>query len=111
MKLLAVYEGTKAYDDVFSRGLSEDLRHTKIDVVSCRPCIVSTAATKDSKDFTACSAESCALGTLKALGRVDHTEGSFYHVVQTWMIHILGNHLTRMFGRAKLERIEKDIKK
>lgn len=55
MKLLTVYEGTKAYDDVFSRGLNEDLRHTKIDVVSCRPCIVSTAATKNSTDFTACT--------------------------------------------------------
>lgn len=104
---LSVYCGTKAFDDVFSRVLSEEFVNTNIDVVSSRPAIVSTAGTNNSKDPMASSARSCVIGTLKALGRVKSTEGSFFHVVQSWFVSLVGETLARKLGDNKLDEIDK----
>lgn len=105
---LSVYAGTKAYDDVFSRALTEECSNSNIDVVSCRPCIVATPGTNNSTDFMACSAESCALGTLRALGKAKTTEGAFYHVVQTWFVQVVGETVARLLGDRKLNDLEKE---
>jgi hypothetical protein len=104
---LSLYTGAKAYDDVFSRCLTEECKNTTIDVVSSRPCLVSTAGTNNAKDFIACGVESCVLGTLRALGKISYTEGSFYHVVQSWIIILLGETLTRRFGDSTVDGVEK----
>jgi len=95
-KNLSVYTATKAYNDLFSRCLSEDYRSIslenidQIDVISCRPCIVSSAGTNYTSDAMSCTSEDCARGTLKALGKIDVTEGHWTHVLQSWSSTILG---------------------
>lgn len=97
-RLISVYTGCKAYDDLFSQCVAQDLKKYKIDIVSCRPNIVSTAGTNNSRDPTAVTAEACAAGTLKALGRLEVTEGAFYHVVQTWISNLIPAEVIRRFG-------------
>jgi 17beta-estradiol 17-dehydrogenase / very-long-chain 3-oxoacyl-CoA reductase len=104
---LSVYSGTKAFDDVFSRCLTEDCKNTNIDVVSSRPNLVSTNATNHNKVLMACSPESTALGTLKALGKSSFTEGSFFHVFQTWFVYIMGEHIGRIFGSLTFNTMNK----
>ena len=102
VRTISVYAGGKSFDDIFSRSLSEDCVGTKIDVVSCRPAIVATAGTNYTNDPMASSAESCAIGTLKALGKVNITAGSFYHVVQNWFLQIIGESIAKKAGDFKI---------
>ena len=82
----------------------------KIDVISSRPCIVSTAGTNYSKDWTACSAEDCARGTLKSLGKCKITAGHWTHSFQSAVASILGETITRWVGNAKLDTIDENKK-
>jgi short-subunit dehydrogenase len=87
-KDLTVYTATKAYNDLFSRCLAEDYVSKyyfildKLDIISSRPCIVSTAGVNYTKDPLACSAKECARGTLKALGKQKKTAGHWTHSLQ-----------------------------
>lgn len=57
-----VYSGTKAFDDFFTRALALELNN--IDVLSHRPCYVTTAMTHYAKGNGAISALDCAKGGL-----------------------------------------------
>ena len=81
---------------------------TKMDVVSCRPAIVATAGTNYTNDPMASSAESCAIGTLKALGKVNITAGSFYHVVQNWFLQIICESIAKKVGDFKIDGVGKN---
>ena len=86
---LSVYTGTKAYNDHFSRCLSEDYKNV-IDIISCVPAIVSTAGTNYTKDPFSCTSEQCARWTLKALGKTNSTSGHWTHIFQFWLVNLIG---------------------
>lgn len=74
-------------------------------MLSVRPCIVSTPATRYSSDWTACSSEECARWSLKALGIVKATAGHWTHSLQSTIAEILGEDLTRYIANMKLKDI------
>jgi short-subunit dehydrogenase len=89
MYSMALYCASKAYNDVFSRSLSTNHKD-KLDIVSIRPAIVTTAASGFFKDFSSVSPELCARGSLKALGVTNVSNGHWYQVMQGWVFPIIG---------------------
>ena len=104
LRNLSVYTATKAYNDHFSRCLTEDYKD-RIDILDCLPAIVSTAGTGYKDDPLSCTSEQCARWSLKALGKVTSTAGYWTHTVQLWIVSLLGEHVARYFANIKLNDV------
>ena len=77
-----IYSSCKVFNDFFSRALNQEYRK-KIDILSLRPFYVSTPATYDKKPcIDTITAEECAEGCLRALGKWDFTWGHYKHAIQ-----------------------------
>ena len=95
-----VYSASKAYDDLFSRGLAETYRDSNLDVLSVCPCAVSTPLTRYTSQHHAITPEQCANGSLKWLGRSDQTSGHLIHNLQRWAMDLVPQRLmVRYYGR------------
>lgn len=108
LKSLSVYTATKAYNDLFSRCLSEDYNNV-IDILDCVPAIVSTAGTNYTKDPFSCTSEQCARWTLKALGKTKSTPGHWTHIFQFWFVSLIGEDIARWIAQLKYEDVA-DVK-
>jgi len=69
LRKLSVYSATKAYNDHFSKCLSEDFANV-IDILDCAPAIVSSGGNNYVNDPLSCTSQECARWGLKALGKV-----------------------------------------
>lgn len=111
LRTLSVYTGTKAYNDNFSRCLSQDyagrikLNVGVIDILDSAPAIVSTAGTKHTTDPLSCTAEGCARWSLKALGKTDYTAGHWTHILQSWLTTMGGETISRFVANMKLHQV------
>jgi len=85
--LFPVYGATKAYVDILSRSVNEEVAD-KIDVISVRPSEVSTALIRHPPlNAYTIAPISVATSVLRKLGRVDTTSGHWRHEIKTWLTH------------------------
>jgi len=85
--ITAIYGATKAYVDILSRSVSEEVGD-KIDVLSVRPSEVSTAMIRHPPlNAYTIAPISVATSVLKKLGSVTTTSGHWRHEIKTWFGH------------------------
>ena len=85
MNSLGHYSATKAYFDVLSRMVEEDVRH-KIDVMALRPDAVSTEMIGSVEVGSyIISPESTADAGLRKLGNTNATYGHWRHEIKGWL--------------------------
>jgi len=85
--LVPVYGATKAFVDILSRSVSEEVEE-KIDVMTVRPCGVSTDLMNNPPlNSYIITPASAVTAILKKLGRVQTASGHWRHEIKTWITH------------------------
>jgi len=98
---LQVYSGTKAFNDFFSRALSEEF--PQLDIISLRPGYVSTQLTLRKRPaFDVLTPIECAEGCLKDLGKSNSTFGNWRHGLFGFVIHAVPPGLVYWLWTKKL---------
>lgn len=110
MPFIGTYGATKAFDDHFSRSLQ--IEYPNIDFISLRPGYVSTALTMNKEvGMDTISAEDCAEGTLRELGRYERTSAHIKHEIlissMTWAPSFVMNLISKVMVRKEMERRKK----
>jgi len=111
--LLAVYAGTKAYVDFFSRCLQAEYRKDKIVVQSLIPLYVTSNLSKLRKaQLTIPNPSTYARSAIRSLGRDERTTGYLFHQLQLDMTNILPeSYLSNMIYKSHLYVRNKALKR
>ena len=78
----ANYCSTKIYDDMFTQTVAIEYRNEPVDFLSVRPFLVTTTMTRGQNTLLHVTANHCAQGSLRDLGRYTVSYGHWWHRIQ-----------------------------
>lgn len=84
----ANYCSTKLFDHAFAKSLHYEWQH-KLDILSVKPGLVTTAMARNLTSFVHSSKNSTAKGALRALGRYNTYAGSKWHELQDIIVSFI----------------------